>query len=93
MYEARKDTVGDRPQCAPQAPVAAQSHLTTVANLASRHDGLSEGGLRHMLFHLGENLERDGIVIRFGSRILIDENRFLDWLRAGQARTIVGGGQ
>jgi hypothetical protein len=91
MHEPRKVTAVENPQCSPQAP--AQSRLTTVAKLARRHDGLSEGGLRHMLFHLGQNLEREGIVIRFGSRILIDENRFLDWLRAGQARTIVGGGR
>lgn len=90
MHHARKVTDGDNAQCGPQAP--AQTQLTTVANLASRHDGLSEGGVRHLLFHRGQDLEREGIVIRFGSRILIDENRFLDWLRAGQARTIVGGG-
>ena len=89
MKDARKDTVGDNPQCAPEG--LARSQLTTVAKLVSRHDGFSPGGLRHLLFHLGRDLEREGIVIRFGSRILIDENRFLDWLRAGQARTIVGG--
>ena len=91
MYEAHKVTQGDNTQRAPQAP--AQTQLTTVASLASRHEGLSEGGVRHLLFHRGRDLEREGIVIRFGSRILIDENRFLDWLRTGQARRIVRGGR
>jgi hypothetical protein len=91
MKDARKGTVGDNPRSAPED--LARPQLTTIAKLVSRHDGFSAGGLRHLLFYRGQDLEREGIVIRLGSRILIDENRFLDWLRAGQARTIVGVGR
>ena len=70
-----------------------QAQLRTVPQMAGGHQGLTIGGLRHMLFHRGRELEEAGVVVRFGRRILIDENQFLDWLRDGQGRTIVGGGQ
>lgn len=67
-----------------------QTTLLTVRQMANRHQGLSEGGLRHILFHAGHEMEAAGVVIRFGRRLLIDEERFLDWLRAGHGRRIAG---
>jgi len=72
-------------------PNRASTRLSTVPQFASQHGGLTLGGLRHMLFHLGRELEDAGVVVRFGRRILIDEARFLEWLRAGNGRRIAGG--
>lgn len=66
------------------------SPLVTVPQIVSRHGGLTNGGVRHMLFHLGRELEDAGVVVRFGRRILIDEARFIEWLRAGNGRKIAG---
>lgn len=65
------------------------SPLVTVQTLATRHpDACPVGGTRHILFHMGGELEETGIVVRVGRKILIDEPRYLDWLRSGGARNI-----
>lgn len=67
----------------------AASPLVTVQTLATRHpDACPVGGTRNILFNLGDELEESGIVIRVGRKILIDEPRYLDWLRSGGARNI-----
>lgn len=65
------------------------SPLVTVQTLAARHpDACPVGGTRYILFHACDELEADGIVIRLGRKILIDEPRYIDWLRSGGARNI-----
>ena len=65
------------------------SPLVTVPTLHARHpDACPVGGTRYILFHKGPELEEAGIVIRVGRKILIDEPRYLDWLRSGGARNI-----
>lgn len=64
--------------------------LRTVPQMAARNEGFTVGGLRHILFYRGRELEEAGVVVRFGRRILIDEAKFIEWLRAGNGRKIVG---
>jgi hypothetical protein len=71
--------------------IGAKSPLVTVQTLNARHpDACPVGGTRHILFHAGDDLEAAGIVIRVGRKILIDEPRYIDWLRSGGARNISG---
>ena len=67
-----------------------QTEFYSVNDYVKRRPAFSKGGLRHVLFHQGEELERAGAIVRFGSRILIDDAAFLSWLRAGNARHIGG---
>ncbi len=42
------------------------------------------GGVRSQIFHADKNgLAKSGAIIRNGRRVLIDPERYLDWLRAG----------
>ncbi|HUW80491.1 hypothetical protein A4U49_07385 [Acidithiobacillus ferrivorans] len=54
----------------------------------SEPQAFTRGGVRHMLFHRGEELESAGIVLRFGSKILIDKAKLIEWLRAGNGRKV-----
>lgn len=63
--------------------------LCNVQQFVKRNPAFSIGGVRHLLFHRGPELEEAGAVIRFGRRLLIDEPRMLEWLRQGNARSIV----
>ncbi len=67
--------------------------LKTVKQFAAENRAFTVGGLRHVLFHRGDELEKTGAVIRFGHKILIDEGAFLAWLKAGAARNIRGAGE
>lgn len=63
--------------------------LRTVQGMVNAHpDAFTLGGLRHILFYLGHELEAAGVVVRFGRKLLIDETEFFDWLKAGGARNI-----
>ncbi len=55
--------------------------LLTVKQFNQKHPAFPEGGLRHRIFHASENgMERAGVLVRNGRRILIDEERFFQWL-------------
>ncbi len=77
--------------------VESQTRLFTVRQFANRHQWISEGGLRWLLFRRDSNgLEESGAIIKIGRKILIDEQLFLQWLRQqGQdrANAIRGGRQ
>lgn len=62
----------------------------SVKDYTKRRPAFTQGGLRHLLFHQGEELEKAGAIVRFGARILIDDAAFLAWLKAGNARHIGG---
>ena len=66
------------------------TELFTVNDYTKRRPAFTKGGLRHLFFHQGEDLEKAGAIVRFGSRILIDDAAFLAWLKAGNARHIGG---
>lgn len=82
---------------APHAVAATAAHdpadsahvLRTVQGMVdAQPDAFTVGGLRHILFHRGRELEAAGAVVRFGRKLLIDETAFIDWLKAGSARNI-----
>ncbi|MHB8201023.1 MAG: hypothetical protein ACYDD9_09435 [Acidithiobacillus sp.] len=64
----------------------------SVNDYIKRRPAFSKGGLRHLFFHQGEELEKAGAIVRFGARILIDDTAFLAWLKAGNGRHIAGRG-
>ena len=60
--------------------------LSTVKQFHKRHPAFPEGGLRHRIFHAESNgLAESGAIVRNGRRVLIDEERFFDWLVGGGA--------
>ena len=64
----------------------------SVNDYIKRRPAFTKGGLRHLLFHQGEELEKAGAIVRFGARILIDDAAFISWLKAGNGRHITGRG-
>jgi hypothetical protein len=68
------------------------TELYTVKDYIKRRPAFTQGGLRHLFFHQGEELEKAGAIVRFGARILIDDAAFLAWLKAGNGRHIAGRG-
>jgi hypothetical protein len=51
--------------------------LTPVKKFRNKHDGFTEGGLRHEIFHAKENgLEKTCAIVRNGRKILINEERY-----------------
>lgn len=75
------DTVAPRAKAVP-----APSHtLLTVRQLSEQQPGLTVGGIRWDLFHRATNgLEASGAVVRRGRKILIDQERYLEWLVNGR---------
>lgn len=62
--------------------------LLKASQIPERHPALSYGGVRMDLFNRDSNgLTESGALIFRGRRILIDEDRYLAWLRKqGQQR-------
>lgn len=57
-------------------------NLFTVKQFCEKHSVISYGSLRDRLFHSQTNgLKASGAVVRNGRRILIDEEKFFNWLR------------
>ena len=62
-----------------QAAVKRLRRLHTVEQFCQKHPAFTPGGVRWMLF----NREANGLakaIVRVGRRILIDEERFFDWI-------------
>ncbi len=54
----------------------------TIAQMAARHPAFTEPSLRWLVFNRGANgLEKSGALVYLGRRILIDEARFIAYLR------------
>lgn len=66
--------------------------LLTVSQFTQRNPAFSNGGLRSLLFYRGDDALKAGAICRFGKRILIDEARFLEWVRSGGTAVIRGKG-
>jgi hypothetical protein len=59
------------------------TQIFSVRQLSDRHPGFSEGSLRWLIHQSIENgLAQSGALVRNGRRVLIDEQRFLDWVRS-----------
>ena len=55
--------------------------LLTVKQFNQKHPAFPVGGLRHRIFYAKQNgLEQSGALVRNGRRVLIDEERFFDWV-------------
>ena len=51
--------------------------LLTVRQFCEKHPAFPEGGLRWQIFNAKENgLAEEGVILRNGSRVLIDEDRY-----------------
>lgn len=56
--------------------------LSTVNQFCEKHPAFTHGGLRDRIFHAESNgLKKSGAILRNGRRVLIDEERFFNWLR------------
>ena len=56
--------------------------VITVSEFSKRHSAFTEASLRWLIFRAAENgLANSGALIRIGRRILIDEARFMQYLR------------
>lgn len=64
--------------------------LFTVRQFCEKQPAFTAGGIRSMLFYKMDEAEKAGAVVRFGRRVLIDEPRFLAWIREGGTRHIRG---
>jgi hypothetical protein len=69
-------------QSVEQHPVAHVPTLLTVKQFARKHPAFPEGGLRHRIFNARTNgLQESGAIVRNLSRVLIDEEKFFEWVR------------
>lgn len=62
--------------------------LFSVSQLIEVEPALTKGGIRHVLFHRGPDLEAQGIVLRMGRKILINRERFITWLASDDSRRV-----
>ncbi len=54
---------------------------STVDQLCDRHSAFKPGGVRHLIFNEKINgLADSGAVVRLGRKVLINEEKFFDWL-------------
>ena len=61
-----------------------------IKQFVEKQTAFSAGGVRSLIFYRGDDAEKVGAIARLGRRILIDEPRFLAWVRDGGARQIRG---
>ncbi|AMP90220.1 hypothetical protein [Legionella pneumophila] len=60
--------------------------LSTVKQFCNKYPAFTEGGLRDRIFYADSNgLKKSGAILRNGRRVLIDEDKFFQWLRGNQA--------
>jgi hypothetical protein len=67
---------------------AAMSDTTpyfTVRQTAARHRAFTEGSLRWLIFNRNSN-GFDYCLVRIGRRLLIDDQRFIDWVAQHRER-------
>lgn len=59
-----------------------QPNLETVRTLAQKYpDVITEGGLRWEIFNKDKNgLSKSGAILKRGRKVLIDRDRYFDWL-------------
>lgn len=56
-------------------------NLLTVSQFVDRNPAFTEGGLRWQIFHEDQNgLKEARAIIRLGRKIMIDSDRFFEWL-------------
>lgn len=69
------------------------THILTIKQFSERHPAFPEGGLRHLVWQsklrkssLGDipGNGLDKAILRVGKKVLIDENKFFEWLHDQQ---------
>jgi hypothetical protein len=62
-------------------------NLLTVRQFSQKHLAFPEGGLRFRIFNAEANgMKSAGVLVRNGRRVLIDEERFFEWLCSRDAQ-------
>jgi len=58
-------------------------HLKSIKNFTQDNKSFTEGGMRSLIFNEETNgLKESGAILRVGRKILIDEPKFYDWIKA-----------
>lgn len=65
-------------------------NLKTIKQFCDENAAFTQGGLRSAIFWRGDFLEEQGAICRLGRRVLVDEKRFIEIVRAGGLRNIRG---
>ena len=56
--------------------------LSTIKQFCQKYPAFTEGGIRDRVFYADSNgLKKFGAILRNGRRVLIDEEKFFNWLR------------
>ena len=65
-------------------------NFLTVAQFCEKHRAFTEGGLRFQIFHAHSNgLADSGAIVRLGRKVLIDEDKYFDFVVNGQRASVL----
>jgi hypothetical protein len=75
------------PNVSVQSTPAQPRTLLTVNLFADKYPAFSVGGLRWQIFNSASNgLDVSGSIVRLGKRVLIDEEKYFQWIDGQQER-------
>jgi hypothetical protein len=66
-----------------EIPISIPGTVHTVQTLANAEPGLNEGGIRWTIFQHKTALVEAGAIFFCGKKLLIDRNRFIEFLKGG----------
>lgn len=62
------------------------TRLITVRQLCQNHPAFSEASVRWYIFKAADNgLAGSGAIARLGRKVLVDEEKFVEWAKSGAA--------
>lgn len=62
-------------------------NIKTVNQMLGDNKFLTNGGLRALIFNADSNgLNNQGVIVRIGRKVLIDESKFFKWLESNNQR-------
>jgi hypothetical protein len=62
--------------------------IVNVAQLSAEIPAFTQPSIRWLIFRASDNgLEAAGAIIRVGRRVLIDQEKFVDWVRSNGGRS------
>ncbi|MCL4822691.1 MAG: DNA-binding protein [Thermoanaerobaculia bacterium] len=59
-------------------------NLLTVKQIVAKTPGLTEGGVRHLIFH-ADQFGVQKAILRIGRKVLIDRQEFIAWIERSRA--------
>lgn len=66
------------------------TRLLTVAQLCQHHPAFTEPSVRWLIFNGNKNgLDASSAVSRLGRKVLIDEEKFVEWAKSGVGQVVV----